>query len=221
MTDRIRVLVVDDHPLFRQGVVHSIESDPRLSVVGETASGEEALQLARELLPDVVLLDHHMPDVTGPEVLLRIRKIRAKEDLPVIMCTGNEDPDDIVRALEDGACDYIVKPVNIAVAIARIRTHLSLRDAYRVHAKQDRVDVVRALIVTLSHEINNPLAIASGHLEMIAAEGRLDPETQRQLSKVEHALDRIAQTILRARKLGRETEIEIATQGNDAPRVKF
>ena len=65
MSDSIDMLVVDDPPLFRQGVVHLLELDPAFRVVGETASGEEALQLARALLPDAVLLDVSMPGWGG------------------------------------------------------------------------------------------------------------------------------------------------------------
>ena len=61
MSETIGVLVVDDHPLFRQGVVHSLGAEPGLAVVGQAASGEEALKLAQELMPDIVLLDISMP----------------------------------------------------------------------------------------------------------------------------------------------------------------
>ena len=65
MSEAITIVVVDDHPLFRQGVVHSLKSEPGFRVVGETASGEEALQLARTLLPDIVLLDISMAGWNG------------------------------------------------------------------------------------------------------------------------------------------------------------
>ena len=110
MTDRIRVLVVDDHPLFRQGVVHSIESDPRLSVVGETASGEEALQLARELLPDVVLLDISMPGWNG---LVTAQKITtACPATTIVMLTVSEDKDKLFAAFKAGARAYVLKGVS-------------------------------------------------------------------------------------------------------------
>ena len=74
MAERIRILVADDHPLFREGVVHSLASEPDLTVLGQAASGEEALRMARDLLPDVVLLDIGMPEMNGYEVARAIRK---------------------------------------------------------------------------------------------------------------------------------------------------
>ena len=65
MSEPIRVVVADDHPLFREGVVHSLSAEPDIAVVGQAASGEEALDLARDLLPDVVLLDVAMPGWGG------------------------------------------------------------------------------------------------------------------------------------------------------------
>lgn len=110
MNERIRVLVVDDHPLFRQGVVHSIESDPRLTVVGETASGEEALKLARELLPDVVLLDISMPGWNG---LVTAQKITtACPATTIVMLTVSEDKDKLFAAFKAGARAYVLKGVS-------------------------------------------------------------------------------------------------------------
>jgi len=110
MNERIRVLVVDDHPLFRQGVVHSIESDPRLAVVGETASGEEALRLARELLPDVVLLDISMPGWNG---LVTAQKITtACPATTIVMLTVSEDKDKLFAAFKAGARAYVLKGVS-------------------------------------------------------------------------------------------------------------
>ena len=79
MHKKIRVLVVDDHPLFRQGVVHSLACDPYLYVIGEASSGEAALKLAVELLPDVVLLDISMPGWNG---LVTAQKISTMPALP-------------------------------------------------------------------------------------------------------------------------------------------
>ena len=110
MNEQIRVLVVDDHPLFRQGVVHSLGSDPGLSVVGETASGEKALKLALELLPDVVLLDISMPGWDG---LVTAQKINiACPATMIVMLTVSEDKDKLFAAFKAGARAYVLKGVS-------------------------------------------------------------------------------------------------------------
>lgn len=110
MSDKIDILVVDDHPLFRQGVVHSLQMDSEFSVVGETASGEEALELARRLLPDVVLLDVNMPGWNG---IMTAEKIAmACPSTAIVMLTGSDDKDKLLAALKAGARGYVLKGVS-------------------------------------------------------------------------------------------------------------
>lgn len=110
MNDLIDILVVDDHPLFRQGVVHSLQMDPEFRVVGETASGEEALELARTLMPDVVLLDVSMPGWNG---IVTAEKIAmACPATAIVMLTGSDDKDKLLSALKAGARGYVLKGVS-------------------------------------------------------------------------------------------------------------
>lgn len=110
MTDSIDILVVDDHPLFREGVVHSLEMDPEFKVVGQTASGEEALALARKLLPAVVLLDVSMPGWNG---IVTAEKIAmACPATAIVMLTGSDDKDRLLAALKAGARGYVLKGVS-------------------------------------------------------------------------------------------------------------
>jgi DNA-binding NarL/FixJ family response regulator len=123
MNEQISVLVVDDHPLFRQGVVHSIGTDPGLQVVGETASGEEALRLARELLPDVVLLDISMPGWNG---LVTAQKITtACPAITIVMLTVSEDKDKLIAAFKAGARAYVLKGVSARELTQVVRTAAS------------------------------------------------------------------------------------------------
>jgi two-component system, NarL family, nitrate/nitrite response regulator NarL len=129
MTESINVLVVDDHPLFRQGVVHSLALQPGLTVVGEAASGEEALKLARDVLPDVVLLDISMPGWNGLVTAERIST--ACPAAAIVMLTVSEDKDKLLEAFKAGARAYVLKGVsahelaNVVRAAARGDVYVS------------------------------------------------------------------------------------------------
>jgi two-component system, NarL family, nitrate/nitrite response regulator NarL len=120
MNEQIRVLVVDDHPLFRQGVVHSLNADPGMAVVGETASGEEALKLARELLPDVVLLDISMPGWNG--LVTAEKMTTACPATMIVMLTVSEDKDKLFAAFKAGARAYVLKGVSARELANVVRT---------------------------------------------------------------------------------------------------
>ena len=110
MSESIRVLVVDDHPLLRQGVVYALGSQPGLTVVGEADSGERALELALELFPDVVLLDISMPGWNG---LVTAEKIStACPATAIVMLTVSEDRDKLLAAFKAGARAYVLKGVS-------------------------------------------------------------------------------------------------------------
>ena len=110
MTESINIVVVDDHPLFRQGVVHSLGLEPDLKVVGETASGEEALELARALLPDLVLLDISMAGWSGIETAAKISI--ACPATTIVMLTVSDDKDKLLAAFKAGARGYVLKGVS-------------------------------------------------------------------------------------------------------------
>lgn len=108
--DRIRVLVVDDHTLFRRGVVTLVAGREDMEVVGEASDGEEAIERARELMPDVILMDIKMPKVDG---LTAARQI--KSELPyvkIMMLTVSETEEDLFEAVKAGAQGYLLKNVD-------------------------------------------------------------------------------------------------------------
>ena len=107
----IRVLVVDDHALFRHGLLQVLGTEPDLEVVGEARDGIEAIEQAAELLPDVVLMDVKMPTVNGIEAARRIRA--AQPSVRVLMLTESEDEEDLYAALRAGATGYLLKEVGI------------------------------------------------------------------------------------------------------------
>ena len=105
----LRVIVADDHPLFRQAVCGAIARHPGLALVGEASDGPEALAMIEELEPDVAVLDHRMPGLTGAEVCERLQ---AREDRPataLLMLSAFEDGELVWGAVSSGAAGYIGK----------------------------------------------------------------------------------------------------------------
>ena len=117
MSDRITIVVVDDHPLFRQGVVSALQQEPDFQVVGETDSGEQALQLARTLMPQVMLLDVSM---TGWNGITTAEKVSiACPATAIVMLTVSDDKDRLLAAFKAGARAYVLKGVS-AQELARV-----------------------------------------------------------------------------------------------------
>lgn len=108
MTEKIRVVVVDDHPLFREGVANIIGSQPDLEVVGQGSNADNALQLARDLLPDVILLDIDMPG-NGIEAARRIAEVFPV--IRIIILTVSETEEHLLAAMKAGARAYVLKGV--------------------------------------------------------------------------------------------------------------
>ncbi len=114
----IRVLIIDDHPMVREGL-RSMLGGEDMDIVGEAASGAEALRRAAARDIDVVLLDMELPDMDGLAVLRRIRDLDA--GLPVLVVTMHQDPTLVRRAVEAGATGYVLKGVGRAELLASIR----------------------------------------------------------------------------------------------------
>ena len=114
----VRILVVDDHTLFRRGLTALLARDPRIEVVGDAADAGEALRRARELAPDVVLLDNHLPGVNGVDALPALRE--AAPSARILMLTVSEDAQDLAAALRGGACGYLLKTIEGDALVAAI-----------------------------------------------------------------------------------------------------
>ena len=115
----IRVVVADDHPIVRSGIVALLQTADDIEVVGEASTGEEAVELALALAPDVVLMDLRMPGINGDEATARILSARASTR--VLILTTYETDDSILTAIEAGASGYLLKAAPQEEILAGLR----------------------------------------------------------------------------------------------------
>jgi DNA-binding NarL/FixJ family response regulator len=119
LSEPIRILIADDHPLFRAGLRSLLESVPDTEVVGEATSGQEAVELTRSLTPDVVVMDLNMPGLNGIEATRQI--VHATKDIHVLVMTMHEDNESVFAALRAGARGYQLKGAVQAETLRAIR----------------------------------------------------------------------------------------------------
>jgi DNA-binding NarL/FixJ family response regulator len=115
----IRVLVVDDHDLFRAGLASLLATQPDIEVVAQASGGRMGVRLAEELRPDVVLMDLRMPDLEGPEATRAI--LARNPGMRVLVLTVATDDSDVEAALESGACGFIAKDTPVAAVAVAVR----------------------------------------------------------------------------------------------------
>ena len=118
MKETISILLVDDHEVFRRGLVGLLADEPDIKLVGEASSGVEAVQLSQRLKPDVILMDVYMPGGTGIEA---ISKIKASTSAKILMLTVSEKNNDLLGAINAGADGYLLKNAKPAQLCKAIR----------------------------------------------------------------------------------------------------
>jgi two-component system response regulator NreC len=121
MSKKTRILICDDHAMFREGVNSILRSQPNFEVVGQASDGQEAVDLARQLHPDVVLVDISMPVLKGFDAARRIRK--AQPGIKVLILTIYDDEDMVARCLSAGASGYVLKdapPAQLIYAVEAV-----------------------------------------------------------------------------------------------------
>ena len=201
---KIRVLVVDDHPPMRMGLVALIRSQPGMDVVAEAADGEEAIEVYDDVLPDVVLMDLRMPGIGGVEAILAIRN-KHPEARVIVLSTYDTD-EDIHRAIQSGAKSYLLKDMPIEEIASTIRgvfagdTSLPRSVAERLTERALRQqltererDVLEALIKGRSNkEIASSLCISEdtvkSHLKTLFSKLRVRDRTGAAVEAIRHGI---------------------------------
>jgi len=202
MTTPISILIVDDHEVVRNGVRSYLETLPQFTVVGEAASGADAIRMVGDLIPDVVLMDLIMPGLDGIETTREIRKISPRTQ--VVVLTSYHEDEHIFPALKAGAISYILKDMKmekLADAIQRaVRNEITLHplvaarvlrnlrgesseDAFYADLTERELDVLKLIANGLSNsQIAETLVISEntvkGHVSNILSKLHLADRTQ-------------------------------------------
>lgn len=207
MTDSMRVVVADDHPLFREGVVHSLSSEPDIEIVGEAADGEEAVRLAKDLLPDLVVMDLGMPNGGGIEATRRIAA--SAPATAVLILTVSEDRDDLLEALKAGAKGYVLKGIAADGLVHAVRS-----------VTNSEVYVTPTLANSILHEMTtehdvhpiDELTPRERDILELVAEGRTNREIGEQLYLAEKTVKHYMTNVLQKLQVRSRVEAALLAQ---------
>lgn len=155
----VHVLIVDDAPGVKDVLGIKLEREGYVVAFADTAA--EATQALEHHEFDLILLDVRLPDGNGLDLLKQMRQRRSLLDTPIIMISGMDQSDDVVGALRDGANDYVIKPFDLAVVVARIRTQVALKRLKEAHDHFLRIT---------SHDLKKPLLVMLDVARQLQAE---------------------------------------------------
>ena len=166
MTKR-SILVVDDNPANLALVVKVLDQKGYQLFVAE--DGESALELLHFVRPDLILLDVMMPGMNGFEICRRLKIDDSVKNIPVIFMTALSNVTDKVRGFEVGGVDYITKPIQVEEMLARVKTHLTIRQLQE--EMSERIKELDAFAHTTAHDLKNPLSRIITSLDLLQEEG--------------------------------------------------
>uniref|UniRef100_UPI00082CE61E response regulator n=1 Tax=uncultured Acidovorax sp. TaxID=158751 RepID=UPI00082CE61E len=223
----VTLLVVDDHTLFRRGLIALLGQDAGLHVVGEAGDAAEALRLVPTLQPDVILLDNHLPGVMGVDAIRGLREVSPRSR--VLMLTVSEDSQDLAAALRNGAQGYLLKTIDgdlLAQAIRRaaqgepvVSQELmgKLVAAFQSQGAPSAASPVPAPEVAAS-DSGTPLSPREEEVLREIARGMSNKEIARVLDIAETTVKIHVQHILR--KLGLTSRVQAAVYASDRQRAE-
>lgn len=215
--EEIRILVVDDHNLFRRGLTALLSNEPGLTVVGEAADGGEALRRAQALQPDVILLDNHMPGVRGVDLLPQLHE--AAPQAQVLMLTVSEDEQDLADALRGGAQGYLLKTIDGAELAAALRRAMDGESVVSAEMMHKLVSAFRAAAKAAPPASAAPAVAPGASLAALSpreqdilrciARGASNKEIARELGIAETTVKIHVQHILRKLELSSRVQVAV------------
>ena len=197
MREKPLILVIDDleSNLRLTGNV-LIEAGYEISLI---VDGKKSIEIAKKILPDLILLDLVMPNVDGFEVCRQLQQDSNTKEIPIIFLTSMKNTDNIVKGLELGAVDYIVKPANKGETLARIKTHLDLRRSKETILLQNKqltelIDERNAFFSISSNQMMNPINAIRGHNDSIKTYN-VKNDSSKELTTISQLIDNEIKTV--------------------------
>ncbi len=206
----IRVLLVDDHVLFRKGVASLLADDPKLQVVGEADNGADAVEKARDLMPDVILMDVSMPVLDGLETTRRI-----KAEMPyvrIVMLTASDGDQSLFEAIKSGAQGYLLKNADPALLLTTIKGVMRGDATFSgVMAAKILGEFARPADPDVERDASPEFALTPREREVLAlvAEGKSNKEIATDLEVAENTVKNHLKNILE--KLHLQNRVQAAT----------
>ena len=154
-----KILVVDDLPENVFMLQDRLEHEDFEVITAY--DGKTAIDKALEVLPDLILLDVMMPEISGLEVLKTLTKNPSTSNIPIILVTAKSGAEDTKEGLDAGAFDYIKKPFNRIVLVARVNSALKLAETHKLLLEAEQKNTFAATVVTANHKIKQPLTLMS------------------------------------------------------------
>jgi DNA-binding response OmpR family regulator len=195
-----KILVVDDQPVNVKLLQRKLERAEMESIIAYR--GSEAIDLARQHLPDVILLDVMMPEMDGFEVCQKLKEDEKTKDIPIIFITAKTSREGKLRGLGYGAADYITKPIDLDETLARINTQLRIQENHRENLELSRrlgeirqQAAVGHVIEGIAHNLNNLLGVVVGYLDLLRASYDNPERLERSSSQLESGIRRMTQIV--------------------------
>ncbi len=210
----IRILLVDDHKLFRRGLLALLRGESDFEVVGEAGDGVEGIKQAAAQKPDVVLLDLHMPGITGVDALAGMRELAP--DARILMLTVSEDGADLMAALRAGACGYLLKNIDGEYLVDSIRRAARGESVVCPELTGKLVDGVRD---ATSPQVNGLQVLSPRERDIVShiAGGCSNKEIARALGVAESTVKIHVQHAMRKLNCSSRVQIAVLAAGNGAP----
>jgi DNA-binding NarL/FixJ family response regulator len=218
MADKIRIAVVDDHPLFRDGVALTLSRDKGFEVVGQGGSGDQALRIAEDVLPDVMLLDINLPG-GGIETVGRLAAVSPVTK--VVMLTASENEEHVSAALEAGAVGYVLKGIG-AQELMRTIQAIHAGETYVTPALAARLLTrMKARTAPPAKAEIDPVGLTQREEEILdcVANGRTNKEIARELKLSEKTVKHYMTNIMHKLQVRNRVEAALAVRNRATARA--